>query len=980
MYNDKNLYGSLLRRLKGIMAIMVMAQLGFTGLAQANPDDLPKLHPSIPLVDESGTHVLASGKSYSAKQSCGGCHDYESITHSYHFEAGRDEASDNFGALRGLDALVSPGYFGGYNCMGGNNPDRLAKKSNSSVEEFSDKGAAGWIQRCEGCHSGGGWMEKDRHGNRYDETDPASVAHLDGDYFNRGTDANNQPADLSVVSQWDWKKSGVVEADCFRCHADLAGLTVIDPTISTRSAASMASNVRRKVLIDQGHFRESNSSILEVLNLNTSGDPLQDKTLLSFERADLDGDGTVTDKEVVFDTATGEPKITWNPSAFDAEGRVVIPMLRFPANDNCMSCHRTSNSRRGFYGFGEGAEATFDEETGTLISDYQDDVHKGKSWLEGAESRTIEDCNVCHSRNYFNVSIDVNANHAFLKGNSDMDVRNDLDFNPNAKSCEYCHNDSPNRDTANPSDVVGDGEPLDMLAIHKTFWLMEDIDTGLTDMWGQPEEQVEKIAKTHLDKVSCQACHVTDKVARRTPFEPMYRWREAANGQKTIVPYKPKPRYYWKDNNSGTVLNQTERNSVFETRNFDADGVAIDVDGDGVTDEYGVIVDPVSGEELAVVTVRMSHGSWRFGDPTDYAGFVGLKSAYDSVFAAKGVADSDAVLVWSEINQYLISHNTRPAVSSVQCEECHSRNRYNAFTAGLTSEGLLGGEHSYTVTTVPDPRLVTEGIIVFDYPYMAMDETTGEVTASVADILYHSKADPSMTILKSARAIAVSGVLELMNVAEALAAAGISAADAQLLQEQFSLSEAYRFQASYGDAAIRDLLIMIESSSAFSDRNLPFYRMQVSINDAEATANAPKVGVAALVSDVFSINMIDEDGAEAVLNNPALVKLPYVRTNENLEQVKVVTSRDGISWEALPSTSIAALQPQSDTANGYIAFWTDHFSYYAILDETLIVLPAESSSSGGGGSAGLWLLLFALAGLISKRFGRIHKNRAQTSH
>ena len=37
------------------------------------------------------------------------------------------------------------------------------------------------------------------------------------------------------------------------------------------------------------------------------------------------------------------------------------------------------------------------------------------------------------------VNIDLDANHDFHKGNSDMDVRNDLDYKPNAKSCEECH-------------------------------------------------------------------------------------------------------------------------------------------------------------------------------------------------------------------------------------------------------------------------------------------------------------------------------------------------------------------------------------------------------------------------------------------------------------------------------------------------------------------------------------------------------------
>ncbi len=108
--------------------------------AAPNAMDQAVLHPAIPLLDEAGDHVLDSGEPYSPRMSCGnaGCHDYESITHAYHFEMGRDEASDDFGAQRGLPQLVSPGYFGGYACMGGSNPDVLAKKVNASADDFAE--------------------------------------------------------------------------------------------------------------------------------------------------------------------------------------------------------------------------------------------------------------------------------------------------------------------------------------------------------------------------------------------------------------------------------------------------------------------------------------------------------------------------------------------------------------------------------------------------------------------------------------------------------------------------------------------------------------------------------------------------------------------------------------------------------------------------------------------------------------------------
>jgi len=272
------------------MVVLVISLTGFPLQAAS------VLHPAIPILDESGDHVLDSGKPYSSKVTCGtsGCHDYDSITSAFHFEMGRSEADDNYGKNHGVPILVSPGYFGGYNCMGSSNPDRLAKKLNASEADFADKGSAGLVQRCVGCHTGGGWMEKDRNGIRYDETDASAVKPFDGDYFNRGTDENNQPAEEDVVTQWDWKKSGVVEADCFLCHADRNAMVKTDPQLVTidpltgedtaSDAPAHAKELRRTMLVREGFFKYAGTGILEFLNLNTTTDPANDKTLLNFSR------------------------------------------------------------------------------------------------------------------------------------------------------------------------------------------------------------------------------------------------------------------------------------------------------------------------------------------------------------------------------------------------------------------------------------------------------------------------------------------------------------------------------------------------------------------------------------------------------------------------------------------------------------------------------------------------------------------------
>jgi len=961
----------------------LLSGLVFIGAAQAN--DAPILHPAIQLLDESGTNVLVSNNAYSPRQSCGGdCHDYESITHAYHFETGRDEARDDFGAERGVPQLVSPGYFGGYNCMGSNNPDQLSKKVNASIADFADKGSAGYVQRCIGCHNGGGWMEKDRNGVRYDETDPSTVADFDGDYFNRGTDENNQVADESIVAQWDWKKSGVVEADCFICHADFREMIITDPNLlgGRYDGFDHFKALRRTNLVREGFFREAGSAILEFMNMNNAACGAADgdgcattgMSLLNFERT-VEAGSRNPSYDLNLD-AEGKPVINWNDAAFDivndnyAAAEVTIPMLRFPANDNCMMCHRTGNSRRAFYGFGDDAVSTEDED-GLIVEDYKDDVHKGKLWTENGVERRIEVCNTCHGRNYFrDGGYDLNADHNFPKGNSDMELRNDLDYKPDALSCEYCHDQSENAVQANPSDYE------DMLTAHLERWKFAG------DMAGYPadEETLTRITQTHLDVVSCQACHITDKVGRRDePMQIMYRYRQAADGKQTIVPYNPKVRAYWKDKSSGRVLSKTERNSVFVLMGGEdhesSDGHSMDMSA-----QHGMIVDPVTGAELGQVSVRMSHGSLRFGDPEDYATFLALKTAYDSLMKSKGVENPDMVQVWTDTAMYLMSHNTRPAVSSVQCEECHDRRQDGSISALVSAAGLFGSGElaTKTVASILDPRLVSEGVVVLDMPYMKLSEAANEdgefdITESVSDILYASRVDPSMSVLGSARAKVMVGKMdEAVTPAEVTANSGIThQADVERLNVELTGSSYYQFVPQYGDDEIRRVALVMESNGQ-TDLVMPTYKMGVAVAKEATVSKADRAGLGGLVSPVVELAAFNSEGGEVSYfgGNRMLVKLPYDGSSDDLGQVRIITSADGETWSMVDADNIVLVRPKTNLADGYVAFWTEHFSYYAVADTTVdasSTTTTTAASSGGGGALGWPLLILGLIGLAIAR-------------
>ena len=942
---------------RGLFVSLLLATLGG---APAVAETV--MHPSIPILDEDGNHVLDSGKPYSSKMTCGtgGCHDYEAITSAYHFEMGRDEAHDDFGAKYGLPHMVSPGYYGGYACMGGSNQDVLAKKSNTSEADFADRGSAGWIQRCISCHTGGGWMEKDRNGNRYDKTDPATVAHLDGDYFNRGTDENNQSASVDTVSQWDWQKSGVVEADCFICHADLNAMIKTDPQLAVDGSSDAVTHfrsLRRYVLAGGGYFRYVGSAILEFLNLNNPADPDDaDRTLLNFRRdTSPDAENMVhmrrTDPNygLILDD-NGEPILDWNAAAFDDKGKVDIPMLRYPDNDNCMICHRTSNSRRGFYGFGESAAMTYDED-GVVEEDYKDDVHKGLTWTENGQTRNIENCNACHSKGYYKSlastsNVDLDADHNFMKGNSDMDLRNDLDYSPNALSCVYCHDDADD-----PAILSGQDS---MLNAHLERWKANG------DMFGYTESSLVRITQTHLDIVSCQACHITNKKSRGRSIQILYRYRQEEDGKLRIVPYNPRIRYYWKDRNTGRVLTKTDRNSVFEM-DHDADGNMI-----------GVIVDPETGQKLSTVSARMSHGSMRYGDPDTYQGFVDLKKVYDKVLKSKGIANPDAVMVWTESNEYVMNHNTRPATESLQCDQCHARNSRGAFSALLASDGILGEGTIKKVATLADRRMYDEGMVILDMPYMKVD-ASGAITESVSDILYATRINPSLTVFNMARATSMSGKLQKVAIADAAEKAGLYRAEDRTRLAELMGDDTYVFTPAYGDPVIRDVALILPSD-ARTDRVFPDYRMRIELapEDVVATANATDFG--GLFSSVISLEASDIDGSlvSDFGGTRILVKIPYSGSSANTDEVKVITSADGTSWSEVPSADIAMLRPHTSDEDGFVMFWTGHFSYYAVADAAVTSVDVSSSDNvtaeeegdSGGGGAISWLLLVGIVWLF----------------
>ncbi len=151
---------------------------------------------------------------FSPRKTCGACHDVDTIAKGYHFMMDWDKADDERFRDTETPWQVSTGLTGGMITYGF---FQLARKRNTHPDEI-DLTAFDFVARtpepfkgfqkpgCAGCHPGGGMLEVDRDGFRYDlrlAENPELADTLDGDYYQ---------------SQWD--RTGVIEPDCFFCHGN----------------------------------------------------------------------------------------------------------------------------------------------------------------------------------------------------------------------------------------------------------------------------------------------------------------------------------------------------------------------------------------------------------------------------------------------------------------------------------------------------------------------------------------------------------------------------------------------------------------------------------------------------------------------------------------------------------------------------------------------------------------------------------------
>jgi formate dehydrogenase gamma subunit len=254
-------------------------------------------HPNITLLDADGNIINPvtgenAGVAFSTEQTCGLCHDYDTITKGYHFQMGWEVVSDDYGVASGQPWSLSNGFLGRWYPYAFR---QLAKKHNTTADHidltvydfvgFSSPGRD--EPPCGACHPGGGGLEHDRDGKRYDQQlagHPELAAEFDGDYYR---------------SRWD--KSGVVEADCLLCH--LEGYSFSDRTDQ----------------LTQGNYRWA---------------------VVAGSRFGI-VDGSVRQGDT--------PTVRYETRLFNIDGTISVELSSPPPDANCMYCHGTSDvKKRGF--------------------------------------------------------------------------------------------------------------------------------------------------------------------------------------------------------------------------------------------------------------------------------------------------------------------------------------------------------------------------------------------------------------------------------------------------------------------------------------------------------------------------------------------------------------------------------------------------------------------------------------------------------
>lgn len=183
---------------------LVSAVLLLPPFPQPARGDGLSFHPDVVLRDTRGVPVIQSGKPISTMKTCGACHDTRDIAaHSYHVTVGFRQRRA-VGTVKGERPWdYTRGGAGRWNPL-------LYRYLTPPGDSRLDLGIADWVGDLGWRHVGGGPAVSGFTGKplRTKATRP------------EGVDPDHQVLDPTTCepTEWDWRKSGHAEMNCFLCH------------------------------------------------------------------------------------------------------------------------------------------------------------------------------------------------------------------------------------------------------------------------------------------------------------------------------------------------------------------------------------------------------------------------------------------------------------------------------------------------------------------------------------------------------------------------------------------------------------------------------------------------------------------------------------------------------------------------------------------------------------------------------------------
>ncbi len=215
-------------------------------------------------------------------------------------------------------------------------------------------------------------------------------------------------------------------------------------------------------------------------------------------------------------------------------------------------------------------------------------------------------------------------------------------------------------------------------------------------------------------------------------------------------------------------------------------------------------------------------------------------------------------------------------------------------------------------------------------------QPNGDVTENVEDILFTTKVDPFMTILKNSSATEVIGKFRSINTNTLLSAIGPELSS--MMAPDLSGSDAFYFSPNKGTPNLRNMVAIVDGNTA-NKLLFPTFRGALGyVSGAESIAqdilNARNYGT--LRSDVFYFAVRDSarDLVDSYNGTSMFIKVAYKGNKTDLNSINaVMVNWDASSVTALATSELLMIQAATADQEGFVILKTTASGYFMIADK-----------------------------------------------